>query len=941
MKLHLPSSLLSAVLLVAAGLTSQAQAVEVPSDYTPHYIADPDDLSDYRADSGNHAFLLDGSITFTPSSATWWTSSQELKENGSILFTIEEDSAPYSLTFKGGANKAFYNVSTLAIEDIGRVTFESLKESDYDDYAYYSSPPSSSSPSYYNHYYYYGGAIHATTLRLKGNSRVTFTGNEVIANSSNGLRVYGGAIYGADGATITISETSGAVTFAQNKATSTSSSYYSYSASYGGAIYGGISSTISISGNAGAVNFTGNSSDSSSSYSSNSYGGAIYGGNYSTISICDNEGDVSFTGNSSYNSAYSAYNSGGGAIYGASSTISICDNRGDVSFTGNSSYSYSTSDSSSAAAYCFSGGGAIYGESSISICDNGGDVSFTGNSSYSYSSYFSSDSYGGAIRGANSSTISISGNAGDVNITENTASASYSYGGAIYGGSSSTISICDNGGDVNITDNSASYGGAIYGVNSSTISISGNAGAVNFTGNSSDSYYSSCGGAIYGGNYSTISICDNEGDVSFTGNSSDSSSYYYYSCGGAIYGGSSSTISICGNTGDINITDNSSSSYSSSTLGGAIHSKGSLYLQNNGNTLIAGNYEKVGSNYRLRSIYMSSTASDGGYFHLSAAAGKNIEFQDSVYIGSYATVELNADYTTSEGKVIKQEGDIIFTGAYAETHLNELLTTAGAGRTATAEEIANSRTSEMRGKVTLYGGTLRVEEQAVLKTTAGLNVAAGSNATVKVSNAALDAGSSDINVGNSGTLMLMNGATVKAANINIANGATFAVVAAPAQEAVATFSRREAASVAELTQSCLVNANLTFEAGSTLVADGVYFSMAEGSTLTFKALTGGGKINLVLTLGAEYSINDQVVLFSDADVVRFILDGEELNVTDSILANTFFTGAWVNDETTLSYDSSSGTISLQHLNTVSIPEPTTATLSLLALAGLAARRRRK
>jgi uncharacterized protein (TIGR03382 family) len=182
---------------------------------------------------------------------------------------------------------------------------------------------------------------------------------------------------------------------------------------------------------------------------------------------------------------------------------------------------------------------------------------------------------------------------------------------------------------------------------------------------------------------------------------------------------------------------------------------------------------------------------------------------------------------------------------------------------------------------------------------------------------------------------------VKAANINIADGATFAAVAAPAQEAVATFSLREAASVAEPPQSCLVNANLTFESGSTLVADGVYFSMTEDSSLTFKALTGGDKINLVLTLGAEYSDNEQVVLFSDVDVVRFILDGVELNVTDTILANTFFTGAWVNDETTLSYNSSNGTISVQHLNTVTIPEPTTATLSLLALAALAARRRRR
>ena len=41
----------------------------------------------------------------------------------------------------------------------------------------------------------------------------------------------------------------------------------------------------------------------------------------------------------------------------------------------------------------------------------------------------------------------------------------------------------------------------------------------------------------------------------------------------------------------------------------------------------------------------------------------------------------------------------------------------------TEEEIQASRISEVHGAVNLYGGRLRVEEQAVLKTTAGLAVA--------------------------------------------------------------------------------------------------------------------------------------------------------------------------------------------------------------------------
>ncbi len=600
MKPHLPISLLTAVL--ASFIAFPSQAVEVPSDYTPHYLADPDDLSDYRSTSGNLAFLLDGSITFTPSSATWWTSSQVLKGSGSTLFTIEEDGDPYSLTFKGGANKAFY-LFALAIEDIGRVTFEGLKESNVD-----------SSSAYY--YYYYGGAIHATTLRLKGNSRVTFTGNEVISNAGSSNRnyyVYGGAIYGANGATITITETSGAVTFAQNKATSSSSS---------------------------------------SDYSS-SYGGAIYGESSSSISICDNEGDVSFTGNSS-----SAYD----------------------------------------------------------------------------------HSYGGAIYGANSSTISISGNAGAVNITGNSSSSSTynSYGGAIYAGSSSTISICDNGGDVS------------------------------FTGNSSSADDYSYGGAIYGSSFSTISICGNGGDVSFTGNSS---SAYGYSYGGAIYGAHDSTISICGNTGDINITDNSAAASNASSYGGAIYSEGSLYLQNNGNTLIAGNYEKVGSNYRLRSIYMSSWASDGGHFHLSAAAGKSIEFNDSIYVasgtsGKTVDVIFNGSYTDADSNSIAQSGDIIFDGANVASTLASIK-----GSAATEAEISNSLTSYIGSTTHLEAGRLIIRNGAQFNGL-GISTTARSGAAVVLQDAGMNHSDGSINLKRGTSLELSGQNAISAEDVTFSGGST-------------------------------------------------------------------------------------------------------------------------------------------------------------------------
>ena len=58
-----------------------------------------------------------------------------------------------------------------------------------------------------------------------------------------------------------------------------------------------------------------------------------------------------------------------------------------------------------------------------------------------------------------------------------------------------------------------------------------------------------------------------------------------------------------------------------------------------------------------------------------------------------------------------------------------------------------------------------------------------------------------------------------------------------------------------------------------------------------------------------------------------------------LLAADYFTGDGITTTTKLLYDSSTGQVYLEGVNC--IPEPATATLSLLALAALAARRRRK
>ena len=727
MKPHLPISLLTAVL--ASFIAFPSQAVEVPSNYTPHYLADPDDLYDYRTTSDRRAFLLDGSTTFTPSSASWWSSSTVLKAYGSILFTIEEDSDPYSLTFKDGANKAFYNVSTLAIEDIGRVTFEGLKESGYD-----------ASSSYYSYSYYYGGAIYASTLRLKGNSRVTFTGNEVNGNISSSYTAcaYGGAIYSASRGSITISETSGAVTFAQNKATISNSYTTNYDTSaLGGAIYGGSSSSISICDNEGDVNITGNSASAFSHSYTYSYGGAIYGESSSTISICDNEGDVNITGNSASAASHTSYTySYGGAIYGDdNSTISISGNTGDVNITGNSVSASSSNSYSSVYSY----GGAIYGDdnSTISICDNAGDVNITGNSASAASSTSYTYSYGGAIYGDQSSTISISDNTGEVNITDNSAT----YGGAIYGANSATITISGNTQNVLFDANNATYGGAIAGDTSSAINLSG---SITFSNNDATSR----GGAIH----STGQINLN-GNITFSGNTAAE--------GGAIYG---SEVIIRGSAETVTFSDNSTTG-----AGAAIYSTQSIYIQDSA-VDFSRNYEKNNSDYLLRSIYMSSTASDGGHFHLSAAAGKSIEFNDSVYVasgtgGQAVDVIFNGSYTDANSNSIAQSGDIIFDGADVASTLASIK-----GSAATEAEISNSLTSYIGGTIHLEAGRLIIRNGAQFNGL-GINTTARSGAAVVLQDAGMNH-SGNINLKRGTSLELSGQNAISAQDVTFSGGST-------------------------------------------------------------------------------------------------------------------------------------------------------------------------
>ena len=140
---------------------------------------------------------------------------------------------------------------------------------------------------------------------------------------------------------------------------------------------------------------------------------------------------------------------------------------------------------------------------------------------------------------------------------------------------------------------------------------------------------------------------------------------------------------------------------------------------------------------------------------------------------------------------------------------------------------------------------------------------------------------------------------------------------------------------AEFGKGAVLNANLTLASGSSLaVAEG---GLAMGSTLS---LSTGITLDDT-TLNRVYSLNtgESLALFTGVDGLKL---GEtsytSISADDGILASPYFTNI-NSDQYRLTYTGTdNGTLSII---SAAVPEPATATLSLLALAALAARRRRK
>lgn len=557
----------------------------------------------------------------------------------------------------------------------------------------------------------------------------------------------------------------------------------------------------------------------------------------------------------------------------------------------------------------------------------------------------------------NSNTAEISGGAAFVNGTtefKNNANVSFngnnakSNGGAILVNYNDTITgqqlIVNENNNVTFHNNSAQGPGGCLG---GALNISANIqlnhnGELSFSSNKAIGNYLGHGGAIYSNtrnNPATIDISYND-SLKFENNIAQSKNASYGAYGGAIV----TTGTDLKLNSNINLLFSGNKALSSGAAeGGAIRIGygGMLSIQNNGTAVFTDNKIKSGSTEKYNSIYVTDLEDLGLPYEgkyktnviISARKDGSVEFRDCAYIDvshhEDSSFQLNSTYTGEDGKEIAQTGEIIFTGEYM---------TSG------------DKTSEFKGTASLHDGKLTVKEGAVLK--AGTlvvteSVSGESIPTLEVNNATLTANKITLEAD---TMLTNTKGTINGVDDNslleivggkVENSGTISMnIAMESGELTAT-DGSAFASIAATVGVINIEGNVTIEGGlqlgnATMVS--LYTNTSTEGLLIVNLLDTNSGINIedasMLTIGDNVVFNVNVNSFDDLNNVLTIFSNEDKEHID--ITQTITVTDKNNNIMEVTYtDNGDGSV------TLSIPEPTTATLSLLALAGLAARRRRK
>lgn len=334
-----------------------------------------------------------------------------------------------------------------------------------------------------------------------------------------------------------------------------------------------------------------------------------------------------------------------------------------------------------------------------------------------------------------------------LNISDNVTTCSTSWLGAGMIGAQ-TVLLRDNE-SVKINNNEAKCADKVIGgcIDASSVLIQGNT-LVQMMGNIAISTPDSSGEYTDGGVISSSANDIKENDTVIIHNNRAECTKGKVR-GGAIYAGIDNSaiygISITGNK-DVHITRNAAVS-DSDAIGGAIYSNSGVRVANNKSVILRGNYEQMGNEYRLRSIYTT------GNMELSANAEQKISIYDSVYVGE--NLILNDEGTS---------GEIILSGAYTEVDLLAIKGIAG-----TTAETKNSKTNLVGGTTILGGGLFRLEYGAILQT-GGFIATADSDAQMWMVDSALNSTGYDVSFGSGNGFVVGGSNLLSANNFNMQEG---------------------------------------------------------------------------------------------------------------------------------------------------------------------------
>lgn len=709
--------------------------------------------------------------------------------------------------------------------------------------------------------------------------------------------------------------------------------------------------SLSISDNTGKVTFSNNKlTDAGNSSMGAMNGGVIYAAkNFDSVKLENNAGGVSIIGNGIEKTQTSGVCYGGFMCISTSGSKPQPDN--NISICGNSSVDISNNYAIREAT---TGSGNVYGGVFNIITDNG--VSRSLDISRNTSTVSISENIAKATTGSNGALggflrasyygLKIDENAGKVTLSRNAVEATgttLDWNGRIKGGEV-------KGGAAVVT-----YAG---------ISLCGNQNGIEISGNHG---YSAAGNAAGGAFYNdrSINISQNKGEVVFTGNyvqtdANADTANDIPARGGAIYfdgGGVEGRRVTLNNNDKLSFTNNyAASAQLDSTVveGGAIYiDRGALEIAGNGDVEFSGNYTRKGDRFVLNAIHQgystSTSPSTKQEIILAAKTGHSIAFYDSFTATNCSELQLNSSYLDADGNKTAATGTIVFSGSRTEELLKAAKVAAAAKEgtvlnnpSVNPDELTESRTSNIDAKIKLHNGTLRVEDGAVLQSQ-GIDVQPG--ATVQVANGARMAFANEINLSDN----LHQAGTFS--NILIENGNITGNGEGAALSDLWIEGYKETHNISNVTMSnvhfsaVLTTLNLT----NVSFDNASYFSVGETGTIVLENASvrftlddlapGSGVFTADLSNLFHCTTKGQLELDIDTQKLASLgYSGISVQFSEEVTPSDDF--SIIIDEVEYSYDGTTDQNGAPNINITLVPEPATTTLSLLALTALAARRRR-